>query len=219
MTITPDVLVRAMRCTRGSALTWARHLDEACTLYAIDTAPRVIAFIAQVGHESQNLTAVVENLNYSTAERVVAVFRKFDADGDRRIDPEELAHARTFLHRPEALANFVYGGRMGNTAPGDGFKYRGRGPGHLTGKDNYEAMRDLLRERGVANVPDFVAEPGVVAEPRWGSLAFAAFWHERGLNELADACRFTDITRRINPGLAGMADRKARYELARKALA
>lgn len=216
--ITAELLQRAMGCTRGSALTWWKPLADACAEFDITTPARLAPYLATLGHESNNLTACVENLNYSTADRIVAVFRKFDLDQDRVVDPEELALARTFLHKPEALANFVYGGRMGNTAPGDGHKYRGRGPIQVTGRTNYEAMRDLLAKR-LPRVPDFVLEPQAMAEPKWGALAAAAFWHDHGLNGLADNNDFARITKRVNGGQNGMKDRLERLKRARAALA
>lgn len=204
--LTADLLQRAAGCARGVALTWAKPLAEACAMFDIAAPARLAAFLATVGHESAGLTRTVENLSYS-AEALLRTW-------PRRYTPEL---AREHARHPELIANHVYGGRMGNSAPGDGWKYRGRGPGMVTGRANYEAMRDLLRQR-VPNAPDFVAEPGALAEPRWGAYAFAAFWEDRGLNELADAGDFIRICRRVNGGDIGMEDRMRRYALAKRAL-
>lgn len=92
--------------------------------FKINSPVRMAAFIAQVGHESGQLTRMVENLNYS-ADRLRAVWpNRFDA-----------ALAAQVARKPEQIADIVYAGRMGNTLPGDGWKYRGRGLIQLTGAD------------------------------------------------------------------------------------
>ncbi|MFC0677510.1 glycoside hydrolase family 19 protein [Lysobacter korlensis] len=204
--ITADLLVRVMGCPRSVAAEWARPLDEACRLYEITTPARVAAFLAQVGHESAGLTRVVENLNYSV-------------DGLLRVWPKRytLRLAEFHARKPELIANFVYGDRLGNKLPDDGYRYRGRGPMQVTGRANYEAMRDVMRIRA-GKVPDFVELPDLLAEPKWGALAAAAYWHSRHLNVLADAGRFTEITRRINGGTNGNEDRLSRYGRAKRAL-
>jgi putative chitinase len=107
---------------------------------------------------------------------------------------------------------------LGNNRPGDGFLYRGRGWIQLTGRDNYRRASQRLRER-FPDCPDFEADPDAVATARWAALTAAEFWHNAGLNALADQGRYETITRRINGGLNGYADRLARYEDAKQALA
>jgi putative chitinase len=107
---------------------------------------------------------------------------------------------------------------LGNNRPGDGFLYRGRGWIQLTGRDNYRRASQRLRER-FPDVPDFEADPDAVATARWAALTAAEFWFNAGLNALADQGRYETITRRINGGLNGYADRLARYEVAKQALA
>lgn len=106
-----------------------------------------------------------------------------------------------------------YEGRadLGNTQPGDGGRYRGRGPFQITGRANYAAC-------GIALGVDLVAFPQLLESAELGSRAAAWYWHARGLNELADVDDFEGITRRINGGLNGYADRMQRWERARKAL-
>lgn len=203
--ITADLLVRVTGCTRVLADQWVRPLSAACAAYEIDTPARVAAFLAQIGHESAGLSRTTENLNYSAH----ALQRTWPS----RYTPELAArHAR----RPDVIANHVYGGRLGNRLPSDGWRYRGRGLVMVTGRANYEAMRDALRL--CTWCPDFVADPDAVAEPRWAALTAAAYWDSRALNDLADGGRFNDITRRINGGTIGQADRVARYERAKRAL-
>jgi putative chitinase len=100
---------------------------------------------------------------------------------------------------------------LGNTAPGDGFRYRGRGPIQITGRANYKKYGELL---GV----DLVGNPDLAATPEYAFQIAGLFWSLRGLNKLADAEDFTTITRRINGGLTGLAERQSYYETAKKAL-
>lgn len=113
-----------------------------------------------------------------------------------------------------------YEGRkdLGNTQPGDGERFKGRGFIQTTGRFNYAKTRDRLRER-FGDVPDFEQDPEALEEMRWACLSACDYWDSRGLNALADAGNFEQITRRINGGLNGQADRLARWERAKLALA
>ena len=113
-----------------------------------------------------------------------------------------------------------YEGRkdLGNTQSGDGSRYRGRGLIQTTGRANYAAVRDRLRRRLGPDVPDFEAEPDLLEHIRWAVWSAADYWDWRGLNALADAGHFEQITRRINGGLNGQPDRLARWKRAREAL-
>ncbi len=101
--------------------------------------------------------------------------------------------------------------RLGNTQPGDGFRYRGRGPIQITGRFNYKKYGDLL---GV----DLVGNPDLAATPQFAFSTAGLFWKMNGLNELADVQDFITITRRINGGQAGLADRQKYYEIAKNVL-
>lgn len=106
-----------------------------------------------------------------------------------------------------------YEGRadLGNTVPGDGFKYRGRGLIQITGRANYQDCGEAL---GV----DLISQPELLEQPQYACLSAAWFWASRGLNTLADAGDFDKITRRINGGQNGAAERKALYAQALKVL-
>ena len=111
-------------------------------------------------------------------------------------------------------AQMRYEGRadLGNTQPGDGSKYRGRGLIQITGRANYEACGEAL---GL----DLIKQPELLEKPQHACMSAAWFWASRGLNTLADAGQFDTITRRINGGQNGVADRQMLYARALKVLA
>jgi putative chitinase len=163
-----------------------------------ETPLRVAHFLAQIMHESGGLTVQFENLNYR-AERLAQVWpSRFRPTGP--LDPNE------FAQNPSKLANEVYGRRMGNSEPDDGFKYRGRGLLQLTGKSSYLEATSILRKQD-PEAPDFVLMPDEVISPRWCLAIAASEWAERGCNAMADADDIQKITRRINGGLIGLNDR------------
>ena len=107
-----------------------------------------------------------------------------------------------------------YEGRadLGNTVKGDGSKYRGRGLIQITGRANYAACAEAL---GL----DLINHPELLEQPQYAAMSAAWFWSTKGLNTLADNGEFVKITRRINGGTKGMADRQALYTQALKVLA
>ncbi|KIJ00471.1 DNA primase [Xanthomonas phaseoli pv. phaseoli] len=216
MQLTAQQLKQAVGCSDQTAERWIEPISEARRLYGISTPRRMAAFLAQVGHESAGLTAVVEGLNYSL-ENLTAVCKRA-APGSRW--RSLLPRVKELARNSFGLGNAAYANRLGNgdEASGDGYRYRGRGPIQNTGRANYAGMRDTLRAKGVRDVPDFEKQPEMLEQPKWGALAAAAFWDTRNLNPLADAGRFDDITERVNGGQNGAADRRARYAKALKAL-
>ncbi len=159
---------------------------------------RVVHFMAQVLHESGALTLRFENLHYSAARLVQIWPRRFRPAGP--LDPNEYAN------NPEKLANEVYGARMGNCRPGDGYLYRGRGLLQLTGKDSYARATTFLQQGGTA-APDLVREPDAVVAAAWCLNVAAAEWAARGCNQAADADDVAQVTRLINGGDIGLAER------------
>lgn len=180
-------------------------LVGACAEFQINTPRRQAAFLAQLAHESVQLARFEECLNYS-AERLRAVFPKHFSSLDI---------ARRYERQPEKIANWVYRNRMGNgdALSGDGWKFRGRGPMQLTGRENFFRC-------GQALSLDLTIFPDVVATPDVGFRAAAWFWATRkpSLNALADVWGFLAITRAINGGLNGLADRQSYYKRAKVAL-
>lgn len=126
----------------------------------------------------------------------------------------QLAHESGELRYMEEIASGqAYEGRkdLGNTQAGDGKRYKGRGPIQLTGRSNYKRYGDLL---GL----DLINNPTIAATKEVGFRIAGQFWSLNGLNELADQQKFESITRRINGGLNGQADRLKYYALAKKVL-
>ncbi len=101
--------------------------------------------------------------------------------------------------------------RLGNTEPGDGKRFRGRGPLQITGRYNYKKYGELL---GV----DLVSNPDLASTPQIGLSIAGMYWTKNRLNQLADIGDFTGITRRINGGLNGQASREKYYQTAKEAL-
>ena len=201
MPITAQQLLQILPNAGQVAGVFVPVLNTAMSRYQIVGAKRTAAFIAQVGHESGQLTRLVENLNYS-------------ADALRKTWPSrfDVELATTAARKPEQIANIAYSNRMGNTAPGDGWKYRGRGLIQITGKNNYRACGEAL---GL----DLIAQPVLLEKPQHACMSAAWFWAINGLNTLADADKFDAITQRINGGQNGSADRQALYGRALKVLA
>ncbi|MBN8888530.1 MAG: glycoside hydrolase family 19 protein [Rudaea sp.] len=163
-----------------------------------DNALRIAHFMAQVLHECEALTVQFENLNYSAQRLPVVWPSRFQPQGP--LDPMDYANA------PEKLANEVYGGRMGNLQEGDGYLFRGRGLLQMTGRDEYAKVTGILRDI-YPESPDFTESPDVAIDAVWCLRAAGAVWQWKGCNELADQDSIRAVTRAINGGLIGLADR------------
>ena len=197
-------------------------LNTAMSRYQIVGTKRIAAFVAQVGHESGHLTRLVENLNYS-ADGLANTwpsrygepdgkgeYVKVQVSGKVRNKPNTLA--LSVDRKPEQIANIAYGNRMGNSATGDGWKYRGRGLIQITGKSNY-------RDCGAVLGLDLLSNPSLLEIPTNAAMSAGWFWSMNGLNALADAGQFETLTRRISGGLNGLADRKDLLARATRVLA
>ena len=176
---------------------WHRALQQLLPDYDIATPQRMAAFLAQCAHESGGFTAIKENLNYR-AVTLRKIFPKY-------FPTDEMA--QQFANKPEKIANRVYGNRMGNgdEASGDGYRYCGRGLIQLTGKDNYfwfAASIDLTPEQASEYMETF---EGAAQSACW-------FWETNNLNQWADKGDILTLTKRINGGTIGLADRQKHYE-------
>ena len=167
--------------------------------FNLNSGLRLSHFLAQCAHESGNFKVLNENLNYS-AEGLLKIFPKYFKDK---------ATADAYARKPEKIANRVYASRMGNgdEASGDGYTFRGRGFIQLTGKSNYQAFSDFIKEDCVAN-PDLVATKY--------PLTSAAFFFDK--NKLWDICDkgatpevVTLVTKRVNGGTHGLDDRLNKF--------
>lgn len=171
------------------------QLPDTIAKFELKTPLRLSHFLAQVGHESGGFKAVTENLNYG-AKGLRGVFGKYFTTDEKALQYER---------KPEKIANLVYGSRMGNgpETSGDGFKFRGRGYIQLTGKDNYLAFDKVVSE-------DLSSNPDLVAT-KYPLLSAAWFFHKNGLHKIADEgateAVVTKITKRVNGGTIGLADR------------
>lgn len=197
--VAPEHLAQLAPSARSSYRAAFAASAEVLDRYEISRTPaRIAHFMAQVLHESGALTIQFENLNYSPARLPKVWPSRFQPLG--ALDPAAFAHA------PEKLANEVYGGRMGNVNAGDGWRFRGRGLMQLTGRESYAKATRLLRH-GYPEAPDFAQDPDAVIGSEWCLRIAAAEWFELGCNPLADADQLRAITRRINGGLIGLAER------------
>ena len=171
------------------------QIPETAKKFNITNNLRLAHFLAQCGHESGGFRAVQENLNYS-AKGLATTFKKYFLTE---------AAAAPYARNPQKIASKVYGGRMGNgpESTGDGFKFRGRGYIQLTGKDNYTNFAKFIGEDTVSN-PDLVATKY--------PLASAAFFFDSNklwtiCDKGADNATVTAVTKRVNGGTIGLADR------------
>jgi putative chitinase len=172
---------------------WLEPLEETFTKYDISTPQRQAAFIGQCAHESGNFKALQENLNYS-AEGLMKTWPS-------RFATKEIADQ--YARQPVKIAGKVYNGRLGNTSEEEAAKYLGRGLIQLTGKENYDHC-------GLGIGIDLLSDPSLLLDPRYAALSAGWFWNKKGLNSLADASDIETMTKRINGGLIGLEDRKAK---------
>jgi putative chitinase len=163
---------------------------------------RLSHFLAQLLHESGGLTRTVESLNY-TALRITQVWpTRFPT----------VASAQPYARKPAALANKVYGGRMGNTVQADdGWRYIGRGMLQLTGRENYTRV-------GAALGIDLAGDPDLVLRPEFSLSAAAVVWKGCGGNEFADLDDLRKVTRAINGGYTGLLERGVWLTKVRRAM-
>jgi putative chitinase len=179
---------------------WADSMAQVFPTYEINTPKRVAAFLAQCGHESGGWTTFQENLNYS-AQGLCGTFKKYFPT---------IESATPYARKPEMIANKVYSNRMGNgpEESGDGWKYRGRGPIQLTGKNNYmQFSKDMFDDwQNLFDNPDWVTE-----DKDFALMSAIWFWNKNGLNKEADAGDIKTMTRKINGGYIGLEDRIKHY--------
>ncbi len=176
---------------------WHNALSLCLPDYDINTPRRVAAFIAQCAHESGGFKFLKENLNYRAASLMKVWPRYFPT--------QDIANQ--YANKQEMIANRAYGGRMGNgpEESGDGWKFCGRGLIQLTGRNNYQAFADSI-ETPIDEIPAYLQTfEGAVQSACW-------FWETNKLNQWADSGDILTLTKRINGGTLGLADRQKHYE-------
>jgi putative chitinase len=179
---------------------WVESMNGVFPSYDINTPKRVAAFLAQCGHESGGWTVFEENLNYS-AQGLNSTFKKYFPT---------VESAQPYARKPEMIANKIYANRMGNGSPesGDGYKYRGRGPIQLTGRQNYtDFAKEMFDDwQNVVDNPDWVT-----ADRDFALMSAIWFWNKNKLNTQADSGDIKLMTRKINGGYIGLEDRIKHY--------
>lgn len=166
--------------------------------YGIDTIPRIVGFLSQVGHESNGFTVMKENLNYSK-EGLLKTFPKYFTE----------SNVISYIKNPEMIASKVYANRYGNgdEKSKNGYAYRGRGFIQLTFKDNYLAFSKYLNKT--------LDETVVYCETVEGAMSSACwFWDTRKINDLADKKDIVAMTKAVNGGMNGFVDRQNIYNSA-----
>ena len=182
---------------------WVDSMNNVFPTYDLNTPERVAAFLAQCGHESGGWTVFEENLNYS-AQGLCSIFKKYFPT---------LESATPYARQPEKIANRVYANRMSNgpEESGDGYRFCGRGLIQLTGRANYTKFAEDLGLSIEDTVAYLETPNGAVASAGW-------FWDNNKLNQYCDTGDFVTLTKRINGGTIGLADRQHHYEIALKYL-
>lgn len=215
MSLSEMQLRAIMPAARPDAITaWIGPLRDAMAVNAIDTDQRMAGFLASVANETGQLSTTDEASYFGTPYgRIAAVFgiaapslaqvTLWKTLGRERFDVE--------------FFNWVYDDSnrgpytLGNDQPGDGYRYRGRGPGQVTGKRNYRAV---FKRMGLPEDSD----PDLLLDPARGAAAFGQYWRAAGNNERMDQGRFEDAMRVMNSGLKDFSAHKANYDRAIKVL-
>lgn len=182
---------------------WMIALSDPLRRAGVTTPRRVAAFVGQCAVESGCFRLVEEILDYS-AERLCQVWpKRFPTT----------AEAAPFAHNPEALANRVYANRMGNRDPesGDGWRFRGRGLIQLTGRSNYERFAHSLGCTVEQAADHAATQQGAADSAVW-------FWTTNQLNPLADSWAIDTMTKKINGGGHGAAERRRLCDAALSAI-
>ncbi|MBO0950797.1 glycoside hydrolase family 19 protein [Fibrella forsythiae] len=189
-----------------------RQLQANMKAYGITNEIQLAHFLAQAGHETGGFTkaANVENLNYTTASRLQTIFPKYF--GKHKKDPKD------YVKNPQALANYVYGNRLGNGAEtsGDGYLYRGRGVFQLTGKTNYKAFDDFYHQKHAGSTVNFTENPDLIATDT-GYAVESALWYFQlrvSVESIDGLTSVESVTKKVNGGVNGLADRERLFKKA-----
>jgi putative chitinase len=206
ISVTREQILRLASDAKPNYLDAFVGADEMFARYGINAnARRLSHFLAQVLHESGNLTVLTESMNYPP-QALLATF------GQHRITPEQarqLGRSPGHPAKQEAIANVVYGGefgrvQLGNTQVGDGWRFRGHAAMQMTGRDSFQRIGKRM---GV----DFVSNPELSLQAPYILLTACEEWSEKRCNEVADANDIVAVTKRINGGRIGLPQREAQF--------
>jgi putative chitinase len=178
---------------------WWIALEDALPQHGITTVERVAGFIAQCQHESNDFKVLQENLNYSWQGLRKTFPKYFRTDAD----------AMPYHRQPEKIANRVYANRMHNgpESSGDGWAFRGRGIIQITGRENYTNCSEAILQDD-----SFIQDPDLLRTPGYAVLSACWYWSKTNLNETCDNRDIVTMTKRINGGTIGLAERTKNWE-------
>jgi putative chitinase len=209
MTLLTVEQLRVMIPTNKEVEEWCTALNEMLPKYNITTDKRIAGFISQCAHESMDFRVLQENLNYKEAT-LLKVFPRYFGPGKES--------AAEYAGKPEKIANYVYmdknrskGGALGNVKDGDGWLFSGKGLKQVTGRANTTAFGKTVGMTAEEAAAYLLTKKGALESALW-------FWGSRNLNEVADTGDQVRLTKIINGGDIGLADRQARYARAMAAL-
>jgi putative chitinase len=203
-------MTRTLLKGNAEADEWHTAMTEVLPMWEINTVERVAGFIAQCAHESNNFRTLEENLNYS-ADALNRVFGRYFGPAPKR-------NAAEYARNPEKIANYVYmdqfrspKGALGNTQPGDGWRFRGRGLKQLTGRNNYTNFAKTVNMTAEQAAEYVATKKGAIDSACW-------FWDTAKCNTFADSRDIVGMSKRINGGTIGLDDRKRRWNQALQVL-
>ncbi len=204
--LSAEQVAKVTGSTLANAKLYLPFIQGTCKAYDITSQRRIVGFLSQIGVESGGLSTVVESLNYSTEALLVKPWtHRISAENAQKYGRRMGQKANQ-----EMLANILYGGafglkHLGNTQPGDGWRFRGRGLKQLTGRANYAACSRALGE-------DFVSQPDRLLMPVNAALSAGWFWHTKGLNAIADRGDVDLMTKTVNGGYTALEKRTALWD-------
>ena len=209
MSLLTEAQLAAMIPTNKEVGEWCAALNEMLPKYGITTDKRIAGFISQCAHESADFKILQENLNYKEAT-LLKVFPRYFGPGKE--------NAAEYAGKPEKIANYVYmdknrskGGALGNVNDGDGWLFSGKGLKQVTGRANTTAFGKTVGMTAEEAAAYLLTKKGALESALW-------FWGSRNLNEVADTGDVTRLTKIINGGDIGLADRQQRFAKAMAAL-
>lgn len=198
MTVITAELIASASVASVFAERYAAPMNAAAVKWGIVTDTAIAAWVAECAFECIHFTRMSESFTYRDAAHLKDTFRSKFATVNA---------AQSYVNNPIPLANYVYAGLYdnGDVASGDGWRYRGRSPLQITFKSGY------ARAATYCNRP-FVEQPDLLLMPEDGCDASGSYWHDRNINLPANAGDIDGVTRKINPGMAGAADRRVLFQ-------